>query len=238
MKQYKGTFNIYCDESCHLMHDNMPYMVIGFIRIPFNQLKEISRKLKTLKETYNLHGEIKWVNVSKSKSQFYIDLLDYIFSTDIHFKAIIVKKGLEAREFQDLNKYDTYFMTRYVRLIYDRMDLDYKYNIYFDIVDNIKSRRINKTRNSLKKRNGPVRTFQIMHSSESIYMQISDLIVGAISFKLRELHKRENASPTKVLILSKIDSLFKNSIDNVKLMLKNEKDYTYLEFCKNAIQSS
>ena len=32
------TFNIYCDESTHLIRDNHPYMIYGYVSIASNQI--------------------------------------------------------------------------------------------------------------------------------------------------------------------------------------------------------
>jgi len=42
------TYNIYCDESCHLEHDHMPVMAIGGIWCPLEQVSDISQKIRSL----------------------------------------------------------------------------------------------------------------------------------------------------------------------------------------------
>ena len=61
--------NVYCDESCHLEHDNSNIMVIGGVWCSKNRVKAISDKIKALKEQYQIkpNTEIKWVKVSKNK---------------------------------------------------------------------------------------------------------------------------------------------------------------------------
>lgn len=33
------TFNFYCDESCHLENDHLPFMLIGYVSSAYNQVK-------------------------------------------------------------------------------------------------------------------------------------------------------------------------------------------------------
>ena len=33
------TYNMYCDESTHLENDGQPYMILGYVSTPYNQLK-------------------------------------------------------------------------------------------------------------------------------------------------------------------------------------------------------
>ena len=67
-------YNVYCDESCHLPHDNSDLMVIGGISCPKEKVDYINKAIRDIKK----HGvfkfaEIKWTKVSKSKV-FYIFL--------------------------------------------------------------------------------------------------------------------------------------------------------------------
>jgi hypothetical protein len=34
-----STFNLYCDESCHLENDMFPYMLLGYVSVPYNRIK-------------------------------------------------------------------------------------------------------------------------------------------------------------------------------------------------------
>ena len=47
--------------------------------------------------------------------------------------------------------------------------------------------------------------FSILDSSDSILMQITDLFIGAITFKSRGLHEQKNANPTKVAIVKYLE---------------------------------
>ncbi len=86
------TFNIYCDESRHLEHDHKPYMLLGNISSAYPQVKRHSERIKEIKKKHHFYAEIKWTNVSQSKLQFYIELIDYFFDTDLKFRAIGIHK--------------------------------------------------------------------------------------------------------------------------------------------------
>ena len=47
------TFNIYCDESTHLMHDGHPYMLLGYTSIAYPQIKIAKEEIKAIKAKYN-----------------------------------------------------------------------------------------------------------------------------------------------------------------------------------------
>ena len=44
------TYNIYCDESCHLEHDNQNYMVLGGIICEKSEKKKIKREILNIKK--------------------------------------------------------------------------------------------------------------------------------------------------------------------------------------------
>ena len=50
----KEQLTFYIDESCHLEHDNAPYMVLGAVYCPKSKLKEINRRIKEIKLKYNV----------------------------------------------------------------------------------------------------------------------------------------------------------------------------------------
>jgi len=94
----RQTFNIYCDESCHLEHDGEKAMVIGSVWCPRSKKDEIFRRLREIKEEHGLNKrlEIKWNKVSMGQLSFYMDIINYFFdNSDLHFRALIVSDKQE-----------------------------------------------------------------------------------------------------------------------------------------------
>ena len=75
------TYNVYCDESCHLEHDNQKAMVLGGIWCPTDKVKEISVRIREIKKRHHLKSdfEVKWTKVSPAKQQFYLDIAGLFF---------------------------------------------------------------------------------------------------------------------------------------------------------------
>ncbi|NCC62254.1 MAG: DUF3800 domain-containing protein, partial [Verrucomicrobiae bacterium] len=75
------TFNLYCDESCHLENDRQQAMVLGAVWCPVDKTREISVRLREIKQKHGLSPrfEVKWTKVSPAKKGFYLDLIDYFF---------------------------------------------------------------------------------------------------------------------------------------------------------------
>lgn len=51
------TFNIYCDESTHLINDRHPYMLLGYVSIAYPQIKMAREQIKAIKAKHNYVGE-------------------------------------------------------------------------------------------------------------------------------------------------------------------------------------
>ena len=47
------TFNIYCDESTHLINDRHPYMLLGYVSIAYPQIKMAREQIKAIKAMHN-----------------------------------------------------------------------------------------------------------------------------------------------------------------------------------------
>lgn len=180
------TFNLYCDESTHLQRDGMPYMLISYIGTPYNQLPQHKEFISNLKKKFNLKGEIKWSNVSSSQQIFFEELIDYFFSTDLYFRCIIIRKNQIDVENDDL--FDEFYFKMYYQLLHHKLNMEYAYNVYLDIKDTRSSKKTKKLKDILT-HNASIRNLQSIHSYESSLMQLTDLIMGAVNYKLRGLNK-------------------------------------------------
>lgn len=194
------TFNLYCDESCHLENDHKQYMLIGYTCVAYNQLHRHNQRIKALKEKYHFYGEIKWSNVSASQLDFYKELIDYFFDTDLSFRAIIVNKSKVQNDlFQQ--DFDDFYYKMYYQLLIHKKDANYTYNVYLDIKDTLSAYKVNRLKDILNTKLGVFRNVQNIHSHESLMMQIADLILGALSYNLNEPSKKVLA---KKLLIERI----------------------------------
>lgn len=196
----KKTFNIYCDESCHLENDHKDFMLLGSVSSAYNQVKGHTERIKALKEKHKFNAEIKWSKVSPSKQQFYIDLIDYFFATDLRFRAVVVdKSSIETGD------YDSFYYKMYYQLLNHNKNSTYSYNVYLDIKDTLSAFKVQKLREILNIKYGVFRTVQNIRSNESILMQLADFIMGAISYNLN------NKGDNTVAKQSIIDKIAKHS---------------------------
>lgn len=72
-------YNVYCDETCHLEHDNSNVMVLGAVWCPQPKLNEINERIRQIKKRNNVSEtmEMKWTKISPAKVVLYKDLDNY-----------------------------------------------------------------------------------------------------------------------------------------------------------------
>lgn len=177
------TFNIYCDESTHLAHDNHPYMLYGYVSIASNQIKISKEQIKAIKAKYNYQNELKWTNIHDASFEMYKELVEYFFMTDMKFRAVIVDKSQIDETRADYTFNDFYFRM-YFQLLHHEINLENSYNIYFDIKDTCSQQKLHKLKEILRW-NASIKNFQFMRSHESSFMQLADVLMGAINYNLR-----------------------------------------------------
>jgi hypothetical protein len=203
------TFNIYCDESCHIENDHKKIMFLGSTSVAYNQVKFHTAQINELKKKHRFYGEIKWSKVSKSKLRFYLELVDYFFATDLQFRCVGVQKTkINAGAFN--MSYDDFYYRMYYSLLNHNINTTYHYNVYLDIKDTLSAYKVNKLKEVLNTKFGVFRNVQNIRSHESIIMQITDFMMGAISY----LHNNDaKINLAKVQIIDKIKHNCKDQLD-------------------------
>jgi hypothetical protein len=190
-----STYNVYCDESCHLEHDQQKIMVLGAIWCPLEKTKEISTRIREIKVKYKLAKdfEIKWTKVSPAKQDFYMELLDYFLDNEnLHFRALVVpdKTKLQHEAYQQ--DHDTWYYKMYFDMLKAILTNTDCYRIYLDIKDTrsgIKTAKLHDVLcHSLYDFDVKIIEWvQIVRSHEIQILQLADLLIGAVSYANRGL---------------------------------------------------
>ena len=199
--------NVYCDESCHLENDDSNIMVIGGVICPNDCRKQIYRDIKAIKVKHNMkpYTEVKWTKVSKSKKDFYTDLLNYFFDNDkLGFRAIFIdKRQLDHKKYHQSQ--DEFYYKMYYLMLKGVFEANTQYNIYLDIKDTLGNQKIQLLKdicNRLQTRKGYsfelVQKIQEVRSHENELVQLSDLLIGAVGYVNRDL----DTNPTKLNLIN------------------------------------
>ena len=189
------TFNIYCDESCHLENDRQKVMVLGAVWCPRDKAREIAVRLREIKENHDLAPdfEVKWSKISPAKKQFYVDILDYFFDCDdLHFRALIVpdKSKLDHSSFGQ--SHDDFYYKMYFDLLKVILSPNACYRIFIDIKDTHGAAKVAKLHDVLSNNmydfsKEIIERVQLVRSHEIEQLQLTDLLTGIISYTNREL---------------------------------------------------
>ncbi|HQF42397.1 MAG TPA: DUF3800 domain-containing protein [Ignavibacteriaceae bacterium] len=202
------TINIYCDESCHLENDQQKVMVLGAVWCPYDKKDEIFERIREIKVKHELKKdfEIKWTKVSESKVEFYLELVDYFFDDDdLHFRALVVpdKTILKHKELEQ--DHDTWYYKMYFSMLKVLIDPHTKNRIFIDIKDTRSSEKIKKLHKVLCNEKYDfnreiIEIVQTVRSHEIELLQITDLLIGAVSYINRGL----NTNTGKLKVIERI----------------------------------
>lgn len=84
-----------------------------------------------------------------------------------------------------------------------KVDTTNHYNVYLDIKDTLSAIKVRRLKEILNVKFGVFRNVQNIRSEESIFMQLADFLMGAISYNANVYQKQNKA---KVMILNKISN--------------------------------
>lgn len=203
---------IYCDESCHLEHDKSDIMVLGGISCSDNEKQQIFEDIRRIKIKHNLSSwfEVKWTKVSNSKLCFYKELIDYFFENNLSFRGVIAKgkKSLNHEKYND-GSYNNWYYKMYYLLLDYMIEPNEEYRIFIDIKDTKGGPKIRKLHevlcnNKYDFKQEVIRDVKQINSKESEVLQITDLFIGALSYK----HRKLNDSKAKSEIIKYIEKKY------------------------------
>ena len=177
------TFNLYCDESTHLIHDGHPYMLLSYISIAYPQIRLAKEEIKAIKRKFNYTEELKWTNVHSATYKVYAELVDWFFMNDLEFRAVVVDKSQIDEKRADYSFNDFYFRM-YFQLLHTKVDFQNRYNVFLDIKDTCSGEKLEKMK-KIMSYNSSIGSLQFIPSRESVFIQLADVLMGAINYNLR-----------------------------------------------------
>jgi hypothetical protein len=213
----KQTYNVYCDESCHLENDDSNVMVLGAIWCPRDKAREIAEGIREIKRRFKLppYFEVKWTKVSPAKLDFYLSLIDYFFQKeDLNFRAVVIPdKSKLCHEFYNQD-HDLWYYKMYYVMLKEILDPLAIYCIYLDIKDTRSADKVHGLENVLRNLyfQSTIEHIQNVRSEEIEQIQLADLILGGISYANRKLKSSEaKLSLVKIIEQHRKKSLILNS---------------------------
>jgi len=208
--------DIYCDESrpdlfsSRHRHEN-PFLSIGGVWMPRDSRDDIKTAMKALRQEYGIWSEFKWNKISTGTLPFYIALVDLFFDqTNLHFRTILVDS--QEVNFQRFHQADPElgFYKFYYQLLTHWMTPNNDYSIFADAKTNRIPDRLEVLRSCLERSNSQsnIINIQSLPSKEVGFIQLADLLTGAVNAKINGVTTSEN----KKAIIGRIEERIGHAI--------------------------
>lgn len=220
------TYNVYCDESCHLENDHLSVMVLGAVWCPLDKTREISARLREIKVRHGLGKdfEVKWAKVSPAKQGFYLELIDYFFDDDdLHFRALVVPDKSRLAHDRFGHDHDTWYYKMYFDMVKVILSPYDTYRIYLDIKDTRGAVKVAKLHEVLCNnlydfRRQIIERVQTVRSHEVDILQLADILIGTVAYSNRGL----SSNAGKVALVERMKERSGYSLARTTLLRENK----------------
>lgn len=190
-------FDVYCDESHPDLliskKSNARFIVIGSLWLKTENRQAFKQEIKNYKNKYLVGGELKWGKVSFSRFDLYSQILTWFFDKghDLRFRAIVIDREKVNLLSYHENDQELGFYKFYYQLLHHWIKDFNCYHIFCDLKVNRKKDRLNTLKRCLSNANlsATVPSVQGVRSSESVLVQITDLLTGLVSAKYNKTCK-------------------------------------------------
>lgn len=209
-------FQIYIDESCHLEHDNHTVMAMGLIKVSEQDNQASKANFVSILRSYKNPTELKWNTLSASRLPLYRALIDAFVSEPLLFRTVLVKNkaNLDHEAFNE-GDHDNF----YYKLVYQALKNEYvlpaqsdqignSYRVFLDIKDTRGRERLRTLQKVLDNKfhgQSPFNSFQHLHSHDNFWLQLADFLLGAVTFKARNLHESPASSVVKKEVVAYLE---------------------------------
>lgn len=181
-------FNVYCDESCHLENDGQPAMSLGAIWCPLDNVRLATERIREIKGKHGLAplAELKWTKLSPGNLPLYLDLVDYFFDAEyLNFRCLVASK-VDLRHSEYGQTHDDWYYKMYFTMMQTILSPHAQFRIFLDIKDSRSAAKVRKLHDVLAHNlydfsRNIVERVQTVRSHEVALMQLSDVLIGAVS---------------------------------------------------------
>lgn len=191
-------------------------MVLGAVWCDAAHRSALGENIKSIKRHFGLSPtfEIKWTKLSPGKLDFYLSLIDFFFDNPLlHFRGVVVpdKSILDHEKFHQTHD-DFYYKMWYWLLTY-LIDSEHRFRIFLDIKDSRGQRKVDKLHSVLSNSHLDfdrhiIQDIQLVRSHEVMLIQMTDLLIGALSY----LHRGNVGSDAKIAIIDRIRARSRHSL--------------------------
>lgn len=199
---------IYCDESN--ITGRYFSNFYGGALVLSKDLEYVNDLLKSKKEELNFYGEIKWSKITSNYLIKYIEFIDLLFaliiSGKIKIRIMFTQNRHVPRNLTQYHREHEYFLLYYQFIKHafglrhlETGQIPTKVRLYFDKIPDTKEKAaqfksylMGLNYNKHLKQKGllfPTDSITDVHSHDHVILQSVDIILGAMQFRLNDLHK-------------------------------------------------
>ena len=175
-------------------------------------VRDLSKEIRELKVEHGFKPdfEAKWIKVSPAKKDFYLALVDlFIKDNRLRFRGVVApdKKLLNHKVFNQ--SHDEWYYKMYFLMLRQVLTGSNCYHVYLDIKDTKGGPKMRRLHEFLAKeirdsQQQYIERVQQIRSHESELLQITDLLIGSLTYANRGL----NTSVAKTEILDRLRERF------------------------------
>ncbi|MFT4552247.1 MAG: hypothetical protein ACI9S8_000872 [Chlamydiales bacterium] len=205
-------FDIYCDESqpdlLASQHPQAQYLVIGSLWLKSEKRQSYKDAIHTLRNKHKIGGEFKWQKISPSRENFYNELIQWFVAQgdELRFRCIAVANNkVNLLQYHDNNQELGFYKFYYQMLHHWIADFN-EYHIFCDYKTNQRRDRLHVLERCLDSSNlsAKISSVQATRSSESVLIQLTDVLTGIASSSLNQTLKIDSSKHKTVLELEKL----------------------------------
>lgn len=202
-------FDVYCDESRPDLLGSMSppanFMVIGSLWLATDHRESYKAAIHKLRDKHRVGGEFKWQKISPSRQAFYNELIEWFFDldSDLRFRCIAVEhENVNLLRFHNSDQ-ELGFYKFYYQMLHHWI-LDYNdYALFCDFKSNRESNRLHVLKKCLEASNlsSQIPVVQSTRSKESVLMQLTDVLTGAVGARMNDTLRPESAKANIVSLI-------------------------------------
>lgn len=207
-------FEVYSDESgleALSKKDAHRFIAIGGVWMPSEFRDQFKLDFKTIKDKYNVQGELKWKKVSPAYYLLYENLVQYFYSTpELRFRVIVIESmKVDNHRFHN-DDVELGFYKWYYQLLHHWIFDFNTYKIFLDHKINRDKGRVNDLFKVLDNANltSEIKQVQALPSEQSQGIQLADILTGITAAKFNQ----KTTSEAKNKIIHFTESLLNREI--------------------------
>lgn len=210
------------------------FMLLGGIWVDECTYNQVKKEFKNFKNTNNWNEKTKfnWKSVSNKTLHAYKDFIDIFFKYNLKFNCIIIDKSIVNLKHNEEKNEELGFYKFYYQLLWHNSNKSYEYHVFLDRRNNKKDTRLSDLKRILRRQNIScfvdeedyedieflrdtknvqpiinginVLSLEAVDSKDYNLIQLTDILLGAISYHYNHRHLKKDASHNKIELANHI----------------------------------